>query len=201
MTPATAPLLAWGAAGRPLEGVSGDHHVVVPYAGGVLVAVIDGLGHGVEAAVAAQRAGDVLQAHAGQPVTILVERCHEALAGTRGAVMSLAAIDAAAGSLTWVGVGNVEAALLRGGAAGRAVLTACGGVVGYRLPPLRPQSLPVTAGDTLVLATDGVRPEVAAGPLPAGPPQQVAEDLLARYGRTNDDALVVVATYQGGAAP
>ena len=32
-----------------------------------------------------------------------------------------------------------------------------GGTVGYMLPPLNPRTLPVQPGDTLVLASDGIR--------------------------------------------
>jgi hypothetical protein len=199
---AASPLLEWGAAGFALEGgVSGDRHVVTGYDGGVLVAAIDGLGHGVEAALAARRAAEVLEARASEPLPALVEGCHAALRGTRGACVTLAALDAWTGALTWLGVGNVEAALIRASGAPRASITLRGGVVGYRLPPLRPQAIPVAAGDTLLLATDGLRAGFADLPRPPGSAQQVAEELLARYGRRDDDALVVVATYLGGAPP
>jgi len=73
------PIIEWAWAGSALESLSGDLHVIVPYAGGALVALIDGLGHGAEAFEAARAALSVLEAQADAPVLTLMERCHEAL--------------------------------------------------------------------------------------------------------------------------
>jgi hypothetical protein len=173
--------------------------VVAEFADGVLVGVIDGLGHGTEAAVAAREAARVLASRAGDPLEPLVERCHEALRRTRGAVMSLASLDAR-GSMTWVGVGNVDAILLRGAPGAeprREALAARGGIVGYRLPALRPSTLPVSPGDLLFLATDGVRSRFAEDLRLQAGPQELADELLARHARGTDDALVLVARWLG----
>lgn len=191
---------AWAGAALPGERESGDVHVVAPFAGGTLVAVLDGLGHGPEAALASRAAARVLVAHAGEPVAALVERCHDALRPTRGAVMSVASFQAAEGAMTWVAVGNVEGLLLRAAPAAeraREAILARGGVVGYQLPPLRPVTVPVSIGDTLVLATDGIRSGFVAGLEARGDPQQVADAIFARYARGTDDALVLVARYRG----
>jgi serine phosphatase RsbU (regulator of sigma subunit) len=193
-------LVQWGEAGSALEGVSGDMLVVAGFPGGVLVAVLDGLGHGVEAAAASRKASQLLQANAQEPVTVLVERCHEALRGTRGAVMTLASFDGRTSSMTWTGVGNVDAILLRADRDAkppREALTVRGGVVGYQLPPLRASTLPVFPGDTLILATDGLRSAFTTGVEVPGTPQDVAKSILERFGRGTDDALVAVARYLG----
>jgi hypothetical protein len=194
----------WAWAGAPIAGEreSGDAHVVAAFPGGALVGVIDGLGHGAEAAAAASEAVRVLEVHAGEPLPALVGRCHEALRKTRGAVMSVVSFDVRASSLTWLGVGNVEALLLHGGPAARSLREAIsprGGVVGYLLPSLRPATLPVVAGDTLVLATDGVRSGFATDLDVRGRPQVIADTILSRFARGSDDALVVVARYLGAA--
>ena len=51
-----------GVASKTLQGqsVSGDIHVVIPFNEGLLVAVIDGLGHGPEAAIASMAAAKTL---------------------------------------------------------------------------------------------------------------------------------------------
>jgi hypothetical protein len=51
----------------------------------------------------------------------------------------------------------------------------------------------VRRGDTVVVATDGVHPTFIDGVSAAGPAQRLAEQLLAKYGTSRDDALVVVA--------
>jgi negative regulator of sigma-B (phosphoserine phosphatase) len=52
------PLIDWGVASRALPGqaVCGDMHLIKPVGDGVLLAVVDGLGHGDEATVAAKTA-------------------------------------------------------------------------------------------------------------------------------------------------
>src|SRR6266446_6982819 len=85
-------LIAWGVASRPLPGeiVCGDLHLIKPTRGGVLLAVVDGLGHGDAARAAAKTAVAVLESHAEEPLSALVNRGHEALTKTRGVVMTLA---------------------------------------------------------------------------------------------------------------
>ena len=196
-----ALVVEWGEAGEALEaGISGDVVVVAGFDGGTLMAVLDGLGHGFEAAAASREAAHVLRQHASEPVTILVERCHEALRGTRGAVMSLASFDARASAMTWTGVGNVDAILLRADRSAerpREALIPRGGVVGYQLPPLRASTLAVSPGDTLVLATDGLRSAFVSGLDEPGTPSEMARSILARFARGTDDALVAVARYLG----
>jgi hypothetical protein len=197
--------LDWAVATLALEGESesGDLHVVMPFDGGTLVAAIDGLGHGPEAAVAARNAAVTLERHAALPVVELLTRCHENLRGTRGAVITLASFSVRGGTMSWAGVGNIEGTLLRaepGEGRRRESVMLVGGVPGHQLPSLRPNELSVSHGDTLVLATDGVR----GGYLDLAdwnePPQELADHLLAEYGKATDDALVLVARYMGSAA-
>ena len=63
---------------------SGDSHVVRQLPEGVLAAVIDGVGHGNEAADAARIAGRTLNSSPHEDAVSLVWRCHEALKETRG---------------------------------------------------------------------------------------------------------------------
>lgn len=201
----TAPLVVpesvveYGFAARALEGdCSGDRHVVTPFDRGALVAVLDGLGHGEEAAQAAAAGVAVLRADPSAPLEDLVLRCHAALRGSRGAAMTVVSLDAVRGELDWCGVGNVEAVLLRGQRRlpSEAVPTR-GGVVGYRLPPLKVSTLPITPGDVLVLASDGLRSGFSESIERDDEPQRIADALFARYAKTTDDALVLAARYLG----
>jgi anti-sigma regulatory factor (Ser/Thr protein kinase) len=191
--------VAWGTAGAALAGqtASGDRAVVVEYPHGALVALIDGLGHGREAYEAALAAERVLLAAPYESVDELLRRCHDALRRTRGAVISLASFDAERGAMTWLGVGNVEGLLVRGFGGSSEAVSMRGGTVGYMLPPLYPRTLVVHPGDTLVLATDGIRPGFKQEILPARAPQQIADEVLAHWSTRADDACVVVARYVG----
>jgi phosphoserine phosphatase RsbX len=198
-------VIDWGVAGFALAGEaeSGDLHLVKPVPTGVLVSVVDGLGHGAEAAAAARAAVATLDEHAQEPVLALVERCHQALGATRGAVMSLAHFDYRAGTMTWLGIGNVEGVLLHADPSeqpARASLVTRGGIVGRELPPLRAVALPVSAGDTLLFASDGIKRGFADGLPVDAPPQQLANQILAHHGKGTDDALVLVARYLGAGA-
>ncbi len=205
MEAVSAGLLEWGVAELVLPGQteSGDRYLITPTSGGWLVAVVDGLGHGAEAAEAAKAAVRSLDRHAHDPIIPLIRDCHRSLAGTRGVVMSVAAFDARAETMTWVGVGNVEGVLLRAQATvrpRRESLLLRGGVVGGHLPALAAAIVPVMRGDALIFATDGVRSDFASEHLAHDdPPQQLADRILARWGTKTDDALVLVARYLGPA--
>jgi len=195
-------LVDWGVASRALPGesVCGDVHLIKPLPEGVLLAVVDGLGHGAEAAAAAVIALDVLNRHAGEPLSAIFRHCHESLVRTRGAVMTAAWLEPREGRLTWLGVGNVEAMLLRAGPApnipvARAMLRS--GIVGYRLPALQASTTSIAPEDWLVFATDGVHAGLADALVAGGPPQRLAERVLDRYFKGTDDALVLVAKYLG----
>jgi negative regulator of sigma-B (phosphoserine phosphatase) len=192
----------WAVSARALAGenVSGDLDVVLDRESGVLVVAMDGAGHGAEAAAAVNAAAEVLANIRDNAVTDIIVKCHEAMRRTRGAAISLAAFDTAASTMTWIGVGNVEGVLFRAAGPGgrqRESLLLRGGVVGFRLPPLRAARIPIAAGDTLVFATDGVSGRFSHTPPPNWPVGDIAADILGRHGKETDDALVVVARYMG----
>jgi len=181
-------------------GVSGDAYVVKECEHGVLVAALDGAGHGQPARDAALAAARVLEAHAGEPAITLMARCHEALTLTRGAALTLVWFRTRKNRMEWLGVGNVEARLIRArshAASRMETLVLQRGVLGYRLPLLRPVSLPVAPRDVLVLATDGLRGDFAEDINLWHTPARLAADIMDRHWKANDDALVLVARYLG----
>jgi serine phosphatase RsbU (regulator of sigma subunit) len=196
------PAIAWAVATRAVLGetCSGDAYLVREKPAGTLVAVVDALGHGAQAASCASRAIGALDRHAGESLLPLVRHCHAELRGTRGAVISLAAFDAADETMTWLGVGNVAGILLRGDtrAEPRAEwLLLRSGVIGSQLPPLAASIVAVTPGDTLTLTTDGIRGDYSKTLSADEPPQRIADRILEAHGTRADDALVLVARYLG----
>lgn len=194
-----SPLFDHAVAGRAHGGAeaSGDLHMVRELDNGVLVAVVDGLGHGHDAQVAARLAIATLEAGPDREITKLVERCHAVLNRTRGVVMSIASLDAERDTITWLAVGNVEGVLVRPGAPKREAILMRGGIVGHRLPPLRSATLSLSAGDLLVLATDGIREGFAEKLRPGDRLQEIADNVLARYARPEDDALILAGRWHG----
>src|SRR5579859_7849815 len=192
--------LDWGVAlkAQPGQVEGGDAWVVETITDGFLVAVIDGLGHGAAAAVAAERAVEIIKGSASLPLDEIFRECHQALLASRGAAISVARIDTGGESLTWLGVGNVEGLVLNPVAFSppvwhREALLGRGGVVGYELPTLRPVTIPFKPGAFLVFTTDGVRQGFAAEVGCGRRAQLTADHILAGYGRGTDDALVTVA--------
>jgi hypothetical protein len=97
-------------------------------------------------------------------------------------------------------VGNVEGVLVRserGRSKERMFLR--GGVVGHHLPVIRPATVPLSAGDVLVFATDGIRADFSEhlDDCLDRAPDESALGILREYGKANDDALVLVARYHG----
>lgn len=193
-------LLDWAFAARRYEGEleSGDLHFVHSSGGGALVAMADGLGHGSEAAEAARLAMATVERTSEQSLVSIVRACHEAIIATRGVVMTLVRFEPA-GSLTSICVGNVEGVVLRADPEQpREWLVSQSGAVGHTLPSLRERSVPVVPGDVLALATDGIRPTFPDHIRPGEHPQTSVDRILAACAKDTDDALVLVARYQGG---
>ena len=183
---------------RPGQTESGDQYLAMEIPGGAVVGVIDGLGHGAEAANASKTAVRSIERHAGEPAIRLMRECHQSLVGLRGAVMSVASINATEETMTWLGVGNVEARLLRGGTEPLPVtesLLLHGGIVGHQLPRLPAQTTKIGRGDILIFATDGIKRDFADNLVPSGSCREIAERILEQCALGSDDALVLVARY------
>ncbi len=195
-------LIEWAVASAQAEHEleSGDASVVIEGGTRALVAVIDALGHGPEAAATARQARTALLQAAGLEPAAMLQRCHQQLLRSRGAAISLCAFDGEEGALTWVGVGNVEGLLVRvtpEGTSVRESLLTRGGVVGYQLPALRPATLRIQRGDLLLLATDGIRVGLGERVSVLETPRQNADRLFAWGRLPKDDALLLVARYAG----
>jgi negative regulator of sigma-B (phosphoserine phosphatase) len=199
------PLVDFGAAVRPRDDVppGGDVAVVKRVRGGVLAAVVDGIGTGSKAAGAAEATADAIRTATSGDLVRLVRRCHAAAAPTRGVAMSAAFFSRVAQTVTWLGIGGVDGRLLRArrhaSRPGESLLRLVG-VLGHDLPDLMTQTVELHHGDLVVLATDGVSAAFAESLDVAGTPSEIAERIVATHGRSRDDALALVVRYLGGRA-
>jgi serine phosphatase RsbU (regulator of sigma subunit) len=196
--------IEWARAGRPLptEYTSGDRGIAVDLDGqAALFGLVDGLGHGSGAATAALRAIDVVNGASSERLEVLVQLCHRVLDGTRGVAMTLARVDFAARTLTWTGVGNVTGELVAKAPTGiqvRSSVRLIGGIVGYRIPEIRPaQVVSIRPGDLLVLSTDGIDDDYLEHIDFAASATIIAEELLGKHARETDDAMVLTARHRG----
>ena len=186
----------------PSEQTSGDRGIAVDIDGkAALFGVVDGLGHGPAAADAALRAVDAVNRAGSERIEVLIQLCHRVLVGTRGVAMTLARVDFAASTLTWAGVGNVTAHLLTKAPTGvhvRSSARLIGGIVGYRIPEIRPaQQVSIRPGDLLVMSTDGIVEDYVDHIDFSAPAVDIAEDLLGKDAKETDDAMVLTARHRG----
>jgi len=191
-------MFEWGAAGRPCGGEweSGDGYLVKLPSQTAVIAVVDGVGHGSEAARATRTALAVVDAFATAPPVELLYRCHEALRTTRGVVMTVAWVDVYRRTLRWMGIGNVATTLIRGNSSTpRDHLVTRGGLLGHQIPSVAVASTPISRGDSLVFVTDGVRWDPRAGEFPSDEPERAARRLLDEHANPGDDALALVVRF------
>src|SRR2546422_7784366 len=102
-------IVEWGVASQTLAGEveSGDKHVVRIFPHGALLAAMDGLGHGEEAAAAANMAVKFLQTSQNKSATFVLKRSHQRVRSTPGVVINLAAFNAHDETMTCSGAGDV----------------------------------------------------------------------------------------------
>jgi anti-sigma regulatory factor (Ser/Thr protein kinase)/serine/threonine protein phosphatase PrpC len=188
-----------GVYGRPCpeEVTSGDDGLFLRRDEDLLLVIADGLGHGVPAREASEMAMEAVVSAPDGPPDHLLARCHAALGKTRGAVMSIARI-AEPGDVAAIGcAGNTSVHIYGIGATRRFsgpsfVLGAPG-----RTPKTLAEEKSLAASDAMVLFTDGLNTKTdLEGELDLilrKHPIRIAEELVKRFGRGNDDALVLVA--------
>lgn len=139
---------------RPYPGFScsGDLVVVREAPRCTMLAVIDVLGHGPEAAEVAAVAGAYLStADLDADVEAWMQGLHEALACTRGAAAGLGRAES--GTLELTIVGNIEVRC----SGTRVGVIATPGIVGRRMRRLRSFSFPMRSGDRVAIHSDGLR--------------------------------------------
>jgi len=71
------------------------------------------------------------------------------------------------------------------------------GVVGHSLPPLRADTIQINFGDTLVMATDGIKGSFSSVLKLKASPQIIADNIMDHFARETDDALVVAVRWLG----
>jgi len=192
------PLCAAGVSvAAPGETVCGDSWAVTLDGDQACVLVVDGLGHGPEAAEAAQAAVDVFRREPMAAPRRLVEQAHARLRSTRGAALIALQVHAD-GSIRSCGAGNVVARLVSG-TSDKTVLTQHGTAgVTIRTPEETRSEWPAHA--LLVVCSDGIetrwRPELLR-PVLRHDPAIAAAVILRDHCRGRDDATVAVLRRRG----
>lgn len=198
--------LEFGCVNLPVDGefVCGDSWAVAQVEGRDLVLVVDGLGHGPQAAEAADEAVRVFGSRAWQGPGEVVQAAHAALRSTRGAALAVAQLDRGRGQVLFSGVGNVGGVILDPAEGRRTSLVSHNGTVGHMVRKVQEFAYPWSRGSLLVMSSDGLGTrwdlERYAG-LAARHPGLVAGVLYRDFRRTRDDVTVVVAREDGPGPP
>lgn len=155
--------------------------------------VVDGLGHGPDAASAARIAVQSVRASRSLAPVAILERLHAALRSTRGAAAGLAEIDLERKIVRYSGVGNTVAAIVDGTTSRR--LVSHNGTLGHVAGRIQEFHAPWSSTSLLIMHTDGLSQrwnlDAYAG-ISRHHPALVAGVLYRDHARDTDDATVVV---------
>lgn len=177
---------------HPDETTIGDSAIAWRAGGRLTLGVVDGLGHGPLAREAADRALEVVVHHALDPVDSQLRSIHQALVGTRGAVMAIACI---ADRVEHASVGNISTRVVGLDGVARP-LASSAGTLGSVLPRrIHVDALALRQDELFVMSSDGLSTRIDLThdlAMIRQHPIVIAQHLLARFARGTDDAIIAV---------
>jgi hypothetical protein len=154
--------------------------------------VVDGLGHGPDAAAAAAAAVSSFIASCGYRLTERLQRVHDGLRSTRGAAAAVAEIDEVRMELGYAGIGNISGRILTTETVQR--LVSMNGTAGGPARSLREFRHSFPAGSLLVMHSDGIKSRWDFDQYPGATRKDtaiIAALLFRDHSRGRDDATVV----------
>ena len=179
---------------KPGELVSGDGWAAHEAGDHRVLMVVDGLGHGTEAAVVAREAVNLFTRQRGQPPADLVQTLHQGLRHTRGGAVAVARVQWASQTIVFAGLGNIAAAVIGADGSVRRMVSH-NGTAGHNARKIQAFEYPFGAGALLVMHSDGLGGHWSAAPYPGlarNHPALVAGVLYRDQARGRDDATVLV---------
>ncbi|AWL06743.1 ATP-binding protein [Massilia oculi] len=174
------------------EEACGDGWAVACEASGATLLAADGLGHGPDAARAANGAIGALERRGPLGASEMMHLAHEALRPTRGAALASARIDFEADELRFAGVGNIGAVAID---ETRRALVSHNGIVGHNMRKVQEFAVPFGPGALCILHSDGIETRWDLDKYPGlrgRSPTLIAAVLMRDYIRGRDDAMVLV---------
>lgn len=119
-----------------------------------ILCLVDGLGSGEPAEIAARAALDFVGRNLDLSLKEIVSSCNRAIRHTRGVAIALSAIDRATGHMNYAAVGNIHGMLLGDE---RRLLVANSGVVGDTYKSLLLENIQISPGKLIMLYSDGIK--------------------------------------------
>jgi anti-sigma regulatory factor (Ser/Thr protein kinase) len=139
----------------PNETESGDAWHLWMADGRLSAMVVDGLGHGPLAAIAAARALQVIEEGAFESPETYLLAAHLALRSSRGAALAMTQVHLALGTLSYAGIGNIVGRVICPTGLSKSLLSH-NGIVGVEMPKPQQFEHPWQNGDLLVMHSDGL---------------------------------------------
>jgi anti-sigma regulatory factor (Ser/Thr protein kinase) len=167
---------------KPGESACGDGWLVRGERDRAVVMLVDGLGHGADAALAARAAAEAVAANLRRNAVELVDSVHGALRSTRGAAAALAVVKPRAGTGEFCGVGTI----------------ACLARLGHQVRKLQDFAFPFPPRALLIMHSDGLTARWSLDDYPGletREPALIAGVLYRDFSRGSDDASVIVARH------
>lgn len=177
---------------RPILGESfcGDAVLQLAQDQKTLLAVVDGLGHGEKAALAAERFCHCVREHQHDGLESIMQAAHKQMRGQRGVVATLLRLDQAKMRLSVVGVGNIS---MRSRSLEPIKPISFPGVIGSRMRKLKTFDYALSPGDLLLLFSDGISSSVNLDDYKNEQDlDKMASQIMQQHGKDHDDATVVV---------
>ena len=185
----------------PGEPVCGDDWATAQRDGHNLILMVDGLGHGPAAALAAEEAVRAFNSHrASEPAEIL-ESIHRAIRGTRGAAVAVARIDPSKGLLRYAGVGNISGVIFDTATGETKAMVSMNGTVGHTIRKIQSFDYPWADGAVLLMHSDGMATHWNVDSYPGitrRHPSLFAGALYRDHKRGRDDVTILVARLPEG---
>lgn len=157
------------------------------------ILLVDGLGHGPQAAEAAAEAVETFGKWVERPPSEILARIHDASKKTRGAVAAIAEIRPHENTLTYAAVGNISTSVVTH--QGSRSLVSHSGTLGVASPKIQEFKERWGADSVLIMHSDGLQTrwdlKSYAG-LVTRHPALIGAALFRDYRRQRDDASVVV---------
>ena len=178
----------------PGETISGDGWLATADGNSVVLAVVDGLGHGLGAHDAARACLSAVAEPRNESCARLVDRMHAASRHTRGAASSIASIVRQSRVMHFAGIGNVAGVICSGSRQQHLLTT--NGTIGHQARPAREQEYPWSSDSLCIMHTDGLTSHWSLDRYPGllrRHPALIAAVLYRDFSRQRDDVTVLVA--------
>ena len=149
-----AKLIEFFSKSKQGEQYCGDRFLFIPSQSSTLYVMIDGVGHGQDASIAADKACKSILFAPDKPLCDIAASCEKSLASTRGVAISIVRQQSKKKLIEYISVGNIEAYIVFDDRVIR--LNKKPGILGARKRQFKADYQTVSKHASLLMFTDGV---------------------------------------------